>query len=110
MAFSDPEMMVHEYFEEQSRIYSMETYIEREMDNYKTEAVKRFYTLTIPEFAETMAVTIAFGYDNDLPEAAKIVGKLKLNEKHIYALLDDARRMFEALSEDAFERATYEYA
>lgn len=109
MAFADPEMMVHEYLEEQGRIASFTQYLEDEMDKYKDQAVKRLYMLP-KEYAKAIASTIAFGYDNQLEEACKIVEEFKLNEKHIYALLDDHRRMFEVLSEESLGGSEYDFS
>jgi len=103
MAFADPEMMAHEYLAEEGKRYDFNEYIVDQMSKYKTEAVKRFYIIAHPDYAEALASTTAYGYENDLPEAAKIVQQLLLNDKHIAALNDDARKMNEILSQENYE-------
>jgi|SRR5687767_544732 len=77
-------------------------YIEREMDDYKMDAINRFKIIH-PNFAEEIASTIAFGYDNDLPEASKIVHYLFLNEKHIASLNNDLEKMRELIFKERLD-------
>jgi len=93
MAFASPDMWAEEYLFEESKRYAQQQFVEDEMSRHKNEAVKRFYILSHPNYAEQVATTIAFGYANQLQEAETIVNKLCLNEKHIAALLDDEEMM-----------------
>jgi len=105
MGFSNPNQMVNDYYYQER--YQYVNYIEKEMDKFKTDAVKRFYTLAHPSYAEEIASTIAFGYSNDLPEAMKIVDQLFLNEKHIAALTDDSELMRDLLYKERLEEEEY---
>ena|SRR6185436_15479003 len=103
MSFLDPELWAEQYFMEESRKYAAQQFLEDEMRRHKTEAVKRFYVLTHPNYAEQLAVTIAFGYNNSLPEAEKIVDKLHLEDKHIAALLEDVQMMDKIIFQEKLE-------
>lgn len=103
MSFLDPEQWAHEYFMEESKKYAAQQFLEDEMSRHKTEAIKRFYILSHPNYAEQLAVTIAFGYNNSLPEAEKIVDKLRLEDKHIASLLDDTQMMEKIIFQEKLE-------
>jgi len=105
--------MAQEYLYDEAKRYAEYQFLENEMTRYKTEAVKRFYILVDPIYAESFATTIAFGYDNQLKEAEAIVDKLDLCRKHIASLLEDQEMMseliFQEKVEDRMEEQAYEY-
>lgn len=78
-------------------------YIAEEMDRYRIDAIKRFHIMVQPNYAEEIAVTIAFGFAEELPEALKIVDQLFLNEKHIAALREDENEMEKILLDEKYE-------
>lgn len=108
MGFLSPNEMAEEYFWSERKKFSESMFLENEMDRYKTEAVKRLYNLTNSNFAEQIAVTIAYAYDNDLKEAEEIVNKLDLCNKHIASLLEDQEKMTEIIFQDTIEEGMYE--
>ncbi|SRR5258705_9933650 len=105
MAFSNPDQMVEEYYYQER--YDFMSYVNKEMDKFKKDAVKRFYILAHPNYAEEIASTIAYGYSNDLPEAMKIVDQLFLNEKHVAALNNDSELMRDLLYKERLEEQEY---
>ncbi len=107
MGFSDPEQSAYAYLIEESKRYAAQQFIEDEMSRYKIEAVKRFYILSHPNYAEQVAVTTAFGYNNQLPEAEKIINKLCLEDKHIAALLEDKDMMNEIIFQEKIQEKMY---
>jgi len=107
MAFLTPEQMVNEYLMEESKRYAKQQFVEDEMSRHKTEAVKRFYIVAHPSYAEQVAVTTAFGYNNNLSESEKIVDRLCLNDKHIAALLDDEEMMNQIMFQEKLEEKMY---
>lgn len=74
--------------------------VDNEMVEYKADAVKRLYILTKSDLSEELAATIAFGYQEGLPEARNIVLRLDLCDKHIAALNDDSRYMTDILHDE----------
>lgn len=109
MGFASPDLWAEEYFIEESKRYAQQQFIEDEMSRLKTEAVKRFYILSHPNYAEQVAVTTAFGYSNQLQESENIVNKLCLNEKHIAALLDDEEMMNQIILQEKIEDKMYAF-
>jgi hypothetical protein len=107
MAFADPEMMLSEYMDEIGQKWAFEEFIVEQMEKYKTQAVKRFYIVSDPQYAELVAVTTAYGFEQGLTEAKKIVDELRLTDKHLAALNDDARAMNEILSQESYEDNKY---
>lgn len=103
MGFATPDAWAEEYFIEESKRYAQQQFIEDEMSRLKNEAVKRFYILSHPNYAEQVATTTAFGYTNQLPEAEKIVNKLCLSDKHIAALLNDEEMMNKIIFQEKIE-------
>ena len=97
MTTLDSEMWVCRHFDDEAKLIEKEQHIQREMEKYKADAVKRFHIISNPNFAEALASTIAYGYDNDLPEAREIVNHLFLSDKHIAALNDDSKMMEQIL-------------
>jgi len=78
-------------------------FVTEELDRYRTDAIKRFHILVQPNYAEEIAVTIAFGFAEELPEAVKIVDQLFLSEKHIAALREDENAMEKILLDEKYE-------
>lgn len=74
--------------------------VDNDMVAYKADAVKRLYTLTKSDLSEALAATIAFGYQEGLPEARNIVLELDLCDKHIAALSDDFSYMTDILYDE----------
>jgi hypothetical protein len=107
MGFGNPEYDAYQYLLEESKRYSAQKLIEDEMSKYKIEAIKRFYIITHPSYAEQIATSIAFGYNNEIPEATRIVNKLDLNDKHIAALLDDVDMMNTIVFQEKLEDKMY---
>jgi len=103
MGFLEPHVWAEQYLMEESHRYAKQQLFEDEMSRYKTEAVKRFYIVANPIYAEQVAVTTAFGYENNIQEAEKIVIKLGLENKHIAALLDDKEMMEKLIFQDKLE-------
>lgn len=98
------------YLVEESKREALASFIENEMIRYKQEAIRRFFTITKPIFAEDIAVTIAFGYREMLPEAKAMIKELDLEEKHIAALMDDSEaleKIIEKEEQDTFEEYLY---
>ncbi len=96
MEFLDIDSWISNQFDD-DKIMEKKEYIQSEIEKYKIDAIKRFYIISNPNFAEALASTIAYGYDNDLPEAQEIVNHLFLSDKHIAALNDDTKMMEEIL-------------
>lgn len=92
MAFLDPIDWASEWAHDQAALYE----IAEAMEEYKNDAIKRF-KLIAPNFSEAVAATVAFGVNEGLTEAIKIVDYLFLNEKHIAALNEDSEKMDELL-------------
>lgn len=109
MGFASPDTWAEEYFLEESKRYAQQQFIEDEMSRHKNEAVKRFYILSHPNYAEQVATTTAFGFNNQLPEAESIINKLCLNEKHIAALLDDEEMMNQIILQEKIEEKMYAF-
>lgn len=103
MGFLEPHIWAEQYLMEQAKEYAKNTLLEDEMSRYKNEAVKRFYIIAHSTYAEQVAVTTAFGYENNIQEAEKIVGKLGLENKHIAALLDDTEMMEKIIFQEKLE-------
>lgn len=97
MSHPDMETWVSNHFDYEAKMMEKQNYIQSEMEKYKADAVKRFHIISNPNFAEALASTIAYGYDNDLPEAVEIVNHLFLCDKHIAALNDDFKMMEEII-------------
>ncbi len=74
--------------------------VENDIEAYKADAVKRLYTLTKSNLSEALAATIAFGYEEGLPEARNIVMELDLCDKHIAALNHDIEYMTDILYDE----------
>jgi hypothetical protein len=108
MGFSSPEVMVEEYFFTEAKKYAEQQFLENEMTRYKTEAVKRLYILVDPIYAEQIATTIAYGFDNQLQEAEIIVNKLDLSSKHIASLLEDEEMKSRLIFQDKVEEGMYD--
>jgi hypothetical protein len=104
----DPELWVSNHFDHEAKMMAKEDYIQSEMEKYKTDAVKRFHIISNPNFAEALASTIAYGYDNNLPEAVEIVNHLFLSDKHIAALNDDSKMMEQILFCELEEQEEYD--
>ncbi len=109
MGFASPDLWAEEYILEESKRYAQQQFVEDEMSRLKTEAVKRFYILSHPNYAEQVATTIAYGFTNQLQEAEDIVNKLCLNEKHIAALLQDEDMMNQIILQEKIEEKMYEF-
>jgi CBS-domain-containing membrane protein len=103
MALLDNSYLAEQYLFDEAKKYAEQIYLENEMTRYKAEAVKRLYIMANPKYAEQIAVTIAYAYDNDLPEAEAIVNKLNLEDKHIAALLDDEEKMEKIILQEKIE-------
>lgn len=103
----DMDDWISHHFDEEARVMEKKSYVESEMERYKTDAIKRFYIISNPNFAEALASTIAYGYDNDLPEAIEIVNHLFLSSKHIAALKNDSKMMELILFYESEEEEEY---
>lgn len=108
MAFSDPIDWAHEWSVEQANMLEIEFRVEEEIENFKKDAIKRFH-LIAPNFAEAIASTVAFGFNEGLTEAVKIVEYLFLNEKHIAALNGDSKKMNDILYKEGQEDKDFEH-
>lgn len=102
----------HEMYIEETRSYRME-YNKRErvldvIEQYKTDALQRISKIVDVFYVDTIAVTIASGYELELNESIEIVNRLSLNDKHIYAILNDYEKMQQILKEEAEENEHYE--
>lgn len=105
--FADPKTM----FVEQMRSYRME-YSKNDrvidaIEQYKTDAIQRLSKIVDVFYVDTIAVTIASGYEQEVEQAIEIVNRLSLNDKHIAALLNDSKQMEMILSEEAQENENY---
>ena len=95
-----------------TRTYRME-YTKNEavldaIDQYKKDALQRIAKIVDVFYVDTIAVTIASGYENELEQSIEIVNRLSLNDKHIAALLNDYKQMEDILTEEALESEHYE--
>lgn len=107
MAFADPEMMLSEYLDEIGKEWAFDEFIVEQMEKYKTDAVNRFHIISNPLYAELVATTTAYGFQQGLTEAKKIVDELRLTDKHLAALNDDARAMNQIISDENYEDNKY---
>jgi len=106
--FASPQEM----YLEDTRSYRME-YNQREqvldtIEQYKTDALQKISEIVDVFYVDTIAVTIASGYENELEQAIEIVNRLSLNDKHIAALLNDIYQMRMILREESLENDHYE--
>ena len=105
------ELCLDRYLDDIDTKWALEDFVESQMIKYKHEAIKLFFSFTHTlVYAEQTAVTIAFGYREQLPEAVEIVEGLGLEEKHILALLgkeDLFRKIIEKESDAAFQEHLY---
>jgi hypothetical protein len=106
--FATPKEMACEYMRDIERRHSMDEYVEKAIDEYKTEAVKRLYNICEPFYAEAFAVTIAYGYSDGIEESVQIVNRLALNDKHIAALTGDEKQMMRLILDELQEHKYYE--
>lgn len=102
----------HEMYLEQTRSYRME-YTKNEavldaLDQYKMDAIQRISKIVDVFYVDAIAVTIASGYEQEVEQAIEIVNRLSLNDKHIAAILNDAKQMEEILTDEALENEHYE--
>lgn len=104
----DTETWVCRHFDDEAKTMEKHDYIQREMEKYKSDAIKRFHIISNPNFAEALASTIAYGFDNDLPEAVEIVNHLFLSDKHIAALNNNFTMMQEIIFCELEEEGLYE--
>lgn len=101
-----------EMFMNTTRSYRMECE-EREhvlemIEQYKTDALQRIGKIVDVFYVEAIAVTIASGYENELEQSIEIVNRLSLNDKHIYAILNDYSQIEQILKEESLENEHYE--
>ena len=107
MAFPNPQMMYESCMEEWGLEYEENKFIESEIEKYKAAAVKRFYIVADPAYAELVALTTVFGYKEGLKEAVTIVDELRLTDKHIAALDEDREYFLRVLNEERLEEKKY---
>lgn len=103
MAFASPDDMCDDWYYQNSRQCRYEEKAENEMEEFKEDAIKRFHLIS-PNFAEAIAVTTAWAYENGIEDARKIVNYLFLNEKHIVALNNDVDGMISILHKEKDQR------
>lgn len=106
--FACPRDMVKDYMTEIRTSCDRYNYALEQIEDYKIDAVKRLYKLVDPDYAEALAQTIAYGYENELESAIELVNKFGLSEKHIAALNNDSDLMLEILTEEAIDENNYE--
>lgn len=82
--------------------------LDRQMDFYKQEAIKKFAGIIKAPYTEAIAVTIALGYENQENECTtQILDDLQISDKHLAALTDDCQRMKEILLSEQEENYFY---
>lgn len=63
-------------------------FYEKQMHNYKMEAWSALFGVVHPQKVEQFAVILAYGAREELPEADMLIHNLGLDQRHIYAVLD----------------------
>lgn len=78
--------------------------IEKEMHNYKTEAVRVLGSIIVQKyktnFLDSLIQSLAYCFMDNLPDAETIANKLNLNKLHFLAVLDMEKQFEEEFIKD----------
>lgn len=106
--FASPQEMISDYMRGYRVEYTKNERVLDAIEQYKADALQRISKIVDVFYVDTIAVTIASGYEQEVEQAIEIVNRLSLNDKHIAALLNDLKMMEEILTEEALEAEHYE--
>jgi hypothetical protein len=68
--------------------YDTDSYLEMQMHRFKKEAATALSSIVHPKFVQEFSAIIAFGYQEEMPEARKIADIFNLDQRHFFAVLD----------------------